>query len=200
MTAENLGCQHFTERRGPSLRSIHCSLIKYNRFNPHNSTVYYHMQQQPPTLRTGCSELPAASHRLWKHEGGKLPFAFECQAYASTVFGYKDDSSNSSKQRWSGLGLSAIKTLWRRLNYSKSRDQKESCTKPPGEKSCCARYEILTRNNNAHWNCINYNKINAKQFKCWTICKNKIKISVTSHALQWLSLTQSRRFVTFGVV
>lgn len=34
------------EAGGPGLRPIHCALIKYNRFNPHNSTVCYQKQLQ----------------------------------------------------------------------------------------------------------------------------------------------------------
>lgn len=34
-----------SEAGGHGVRPIHCALIKYNRFNPHNSTVCY--QKQP---------------------------------------------------------------------------------------------------------------------------------------------------------
>lgn len=35
-----------SETGGPGLRPIHCALIKYNRFNPHNSTACYQTQLQ----------------------------------------------------------------------------------------------------------------------------------------------------------
>lgn len=79
-----------SEAGGPGLRPIHCALIKYNRFNPHNSTVCYQKQLQAwcvPTSPRWLHWTPRRvtlmdrhkywlTHRLWKHCSVEIAFCF----------------------------------------------------------------------------------------------------------------------------